>query len=632
MLRFTLWFLLLAAGTNHSVAAPHPAQQVQVTSPGGLVQIEVTNAGGQLEFSILAQGRAAVQPSPMHLTMDGVDLAEGCSLGEITNYKIDENYPWNGVHSTATNHCNGCNIALLHQKSNTSFTLELRAFDDSAAFRFIVPGGTNARVPDEATLFEIPEGSTVWYHGLESHYEGLHVAKEISEIRTQEWTAPPVTFRLPNRGGYAAITEAALKDYSGMALQANGRGAFQIRLANQEPVSASFRSHYTAADVERLSKPARITGTIITPWRVVMWSADLNGLVNCDAVHNLAPPPDTKLFPDESKTSWIKPGRAVWRRLDEGGDNSLATMKEFTRLAHELGFEYHILEGFWSQWKVEDMKELLAYANQQHVGIWFSKDAKSLRDQQARRTFFSRCHDLGLAGAKIDFFDNEAKEFIDLYQALLKDAAEFHLLLDFHGANKPTGEARTWPNELTREAVMGMEADSVTDRATHGVTLPFTRFLSGPAEYAPLHLGDRRKNTTWAHQIASAAILSAPLLTYASNPSNILANPGRDFIKSIPPIWDETRVLPPSEIGQAAVFARRTGSTWFLAIMNGTTSRHLDIPLPFLGPDQYKARLLRDDKANPASIKGETTTLTQNDSVSVELSSGGGFIGRFTKN
>src|SRR5262249_47035120 len=153
----------------------------------------------------------------------------------------------------------------------------------------------------------------------------------------------------------------------------------------------------------------------------------------------------------------------------------------------------------------------------------------------------------------------------DLYQSLLREAAELKLLVDFHGANKPTGEARTWPNELTREAIRGMEASKLADRATHDATLPFTRMLAGHAEYTPLHFGERRRNTTWAHQVASAAILSAPLLTYAAHPANMLANPCADMIKSIPSFWDETVVLPPSEIGEVAVFARRRGETWFLA-------------------------------------------------------------------
>jgi alpha-glucosidase len=343
-----------------------------------------------------------------------------------------------------------------------------------------------------------------------------------------------------------------------------------------------------------------------------MIAPDLNGLINCDAVHNLCPPPNRRLFPRGLHTAWIKPGRAVWKYLDDGGSNSLATAREFTRMAADLGFEHNIIEGYWSRWSDSDIKDLVQYANSKHVGIWGWKHSRDLRTPEARHAFFKRCHDVGLTGAKIDFFDHEAKEIVDLYDALLSEAAEYHLLLDFHGANKPTGLSRTWPNEMTREAVRGMEASRLQDRATHDVTLPFTRFLAGPAEYTPMIFSQRRANTT-------------------ANPSNILANPCCDMIKSIPSLWDETIVLPPSEIGEIAVFARRTGKTWFLAIMNGTEARKVKIPLSFLGKGEYRASFVRDNQDGTAAQTAFQTPLRSSNSLTVDLHEGGGFLARFSK-
>src|SRR5262249_49283453 len=160
-----------------------------------------------------------------------------------------------------------------------------------------------------------------------------------------EWAAPPLTFRLPGGAGYAAITEAALVNYSGMALQADGRWGFAVRLGHRHPASYPFRLRYGAEAAKRLSRPAAVAGGITTPWRVVMVGPDLNTLVNGDMVWNLCPPPDPKLFPQGLKTPWIRPGRAVWKYLD-GGPSTLEGMKEFSRLAGELGFEHHIIEGF----------------------------------------------------------------------------------------------------------------------------------------------------------------------------------------------------------------------------------------------------------------------------------------------
>ena len=489
--------------------------------------------------------------------------------------------------------------------------------------------GNINRIPDESTVFNIPSRSTLWYHDLYMHYESVHVKKKIDDVQNGEWVAPPATFKLP-QGVYASITEAALLNYAGMAMQANGKNGLVIRLANHQPTSYPYRLRYSPADTLRMLQPAAIAGTITTPWRVVIIGKDLNTLVNSDVVPDLNLPPDPKLFPKGINTGWIKPGRAVWKYLNGGGDGTLEVMKHFTDGAAALGFEHNILEGFWTKWTDDEIKELVDYSKQKGVSIWLWKHSKSLRNAAARDSFFRKCYKLGVAGAKIDFFDSEAKEVIDLYENILKEAAKYHVMCDFHGANKPTGLARTFPNEMTREAVKGMEASKLEDRATHETTLPFTRLLAGPAEYTVVHFGNRRKNTTWAHQVASAAILSAPLLTYAANPDTLLASPAVEIIKSIPATWDETIVLPPSEIGEIAVYARRKGDTWFLAIMNGVGERKIKIPLHFL-KGNYKALIAKDDPDNPAAIVMEHTNYSSKNIITLDLISGGGYIAKFSK-
>jgi alpha-glucosidase len=625
-------FLLLSAGLAAILAAAtdcRAAGETRVRSPNGSVQVRVLPEGGRLHFGVTLHGKPVIEASPMQFTVDGVDLTEGAEPGRTETYQVNETYPWRGAHGVATNRCNGARVAVRHAQSGTAYTLEVRAFDDGVAFRYLIAGEEKPRVPDEGTTFVLPAGSTAWYHDLEGHYEGVHTKKPVEEARAGEWAAPPLTFKLPGGTGYASITEADLVDYSGMALQADGRRGFRMRLGHSHPASYPFRLRYGLEEARRLSAPAAVAGTITTPWRVVMVGPDLNALVNCDVVHDLCPPPDPKLFPRGLDTAWVKPGRAVWKYLD-GGPSTLDGMKDFCRMAGELGFEYNVIEGFWSRWSDAEIRELVEYARQHHVGIWLWKHSKSLRDLQARHDFLKRCHDLGVAGVKIDFFDHEAKELIDLYQALLRETAENQLLVNFHGANKPTGESRTWPNELTREAVKGMEARKLADRATHDVTLPFTRLLAGPADYTPVHFGERRGNTTWAHQVASAALLDSPLLTYAANPATLLASPACEMIKSIPSTWDETIVLPPSEIGEVAVFARRKGATWFLAAMNGKDARKVSVPLTFLAEGEHRALLVRDDGSDAAALTVDNTTLKRGDLLAIDLREGGGFIARFS--
>ncbi len=600
-----------------------------ISSPDGRVRFEVIPHGARLDYAVTFRGKPVIKTSPMGITVDGVSLTEGVDIGRVEPYRVEETYPWRGVHARAVSHHNGTRISLKHGGSNTAYELDVRAANDGVAFRFVIPG-EGQRVPDESTTFTFPAGSTVWYHGLRGHYEGEYEKKDIADVPADAWAAPPLTAKLPGGSGYASITEAALMNYSGMALQADGRRGFGARLGHRHPVSYPFELRYGAEEAKRLARPAAVTGTISTPWRLVMIGADLGALVNSDMVPNLCPPPDPALFPEGLATEWVRPGRAVWQYLD-GRERTLDEMKEFCRLAGELGFEHNVIEGFWRNWTDAEIRGLVEYGRQQNVGIWLWKHSKELHDPEARRPFFERCRDLGIAGVKIDFFDHEAKEVIDLYQAILKETAEYRLMVNFHGSNKPTGEARTWPNELTREAVRGMEASKLQERARHDVILPFTRLLTGHADYTPVHFGERRADTSWAHQVASAAILLSPLLTYAANPRNILANPCAPMIKSIPAVWEETIVLPVSEIGEIAAFARRRGDTWFLAVMNGPSARTIQVPLSFLGEGEYRALLVRDRKDDPAAVQLEEATLDRAGWLTVDLRDGGGFITRFSR-
>lgn len=629
LLSATAWFSI---SILISSCSPGEEKKTVFSSPDGNIKFKVDLVNDQLTYSVTFKDQPVIESSPIIMTVDQDTITRNVETGEIQTYEANETYDWHGVHSKAVNNYNGAKIGLSHGE-NINYTLDVRVFNDAASFRLIVPGAENVqRVPDETTAFALPASSTVWYHDLHMHYESVHDKNAVSDIPVGEWLAPPVTFKLPEGLGYAAITEANLKNYSGMALQADSNGVLITRLAHQQPVSYPYELRYSKEDVARLSQPASIKGTITTPWRVVMIGADLNAMVNNDVVHNLNPAPDKKLFPQGINTGWVKPGRAVWKYLDGGGEGTIKTMKEFSRLAGELGFEHNILEGFWRDWSDEEIKELVKYSNQRNVGIWLWKHSKSLRDSAERRVFFKRAHDLGITGVKLDFFDHEHKEVMDLYQDILRETAELQLLVDFHGANKPTGESRTWPNELTREAIRGMEARKIEDKAKHNATVPFTRFLAGHAEYTPVHFGkERMGNTTWAHQIASAAIMSAPLLTYGAHPGNILENPGAEMMKSIPSYWDETIVLPISAIGEIAAFARRKGDTWFLAIMNGAKAETIQIPLSFLDEGNYKTLMVRDRPENATAVNVENSTQNENDTLKIDLGDGGGFIARFTK-
>ena len=607
-------------------------QEVQVASPDGKIKFTILPSAERLTFTVTMGNTVVIEPSPIAMKLDGYDLSSGVVFDNLEHYSIDESYPWYGASSLAVNRSNGVKLSLTHDLSFTSYTLEIRVFNDGVAYRHVIPGEENAsRALDEYSTFVIPDGSMLWYGGLaDGHYETEFVKRNISEVHAGEWAGPPLTFKLPLDAGYASISEANLVNYSGMGLEADGRRGWITGLGHRQPLNWPFELRYGRDEAKRLGTPASIAGTVTTPWRVVMVGPDLNTLANSTILPNLCPPPDAKFFVGGIHTSWIKPGRAVWRYLD-GGPEGVDGMKEFSRMAGQLGFEYNVIEGFWSKWTPAQRKEVVDYSRQQGVGVWFWKHSKDLRTPEAREEFFKMLHDLGVTGAKIDFFDHEAKEVIDLYEALLEKAAKYQVLVVLHGANKPTGRQRTWPNELVREAIRGMEASALKERARHETILPFTRLLAGPADYTAMLFNDRRRDTTVAHQIASIAVFAAPLLTIAANPQTILSNPAVDVIKSVPPVWDETIVLPDSAIGELAAYARRKGNTWFLAIMCGPQAKTIRVPLSFLGEAQYNGVLVHDSPTDDVKVEIEKSTHKRSNSLTIELRAGGGFLARFSE-
>jgi alpha-glucosidase len=558
-----------------------PFDPIDVVSPDGRLKFALAPNPERLTFQVTLDRTAVIEPSAIRLNIDGYDFGSGVVFEKIERSEINETYPWHGAHSNAVNRCQTAILSFTHDLTFSPFQLEIRAFNDGVAYRVVVPGGENdSRTPDELSDFVLPEGSTVWFHDLGGHYEAEYKKVPIAEVKAGQWGAPPMTFELPGGAGYGVITEANLVNYAGIALESDGRRGWIVGLGHRQPLNYPYELRYGREQAKRLGRPAAVTGTLTTPWRVVIAGRDLNTLVNSDILPNLCPPPNPALFPQGIETPWVAPGLAVWRYVD-GGDSSFEGLKQFSTWAGQLGAKYHIVEGLWSRWSDAQVKEFVEHSRQQGVGLLFWRHSRQLRTPDAQVEFFTRLHRLGVAGAKIDFIDQEAKEGVDMYEDLLRIAAANEMVIDFHGANKPTGRERTWPNEMLREAVRGMES-RVQQRARHETILPFTRYLAGPADYTTMHFGERRADTTWAHQIACLATFHSPILTIAAHPETVLKHPAADVIKSIKPVWDETIVLPESRIGELSIFARRSGAMWMLAIMSAGPAREIKVPLTFL--------------------------------------------------
>jgi alpha-glucosidase len=325
-----------------------------VESPNRSVAVAITVdiAAGQLTYKVTRDGTTVLEPSPVGIRVDGVDLGRGVTIGKSDTYRVDEKYPWRGVKSEVVNRANGARISVRHS-SGQSYTLDVRVFDGGVAFRHEVPGA-GRRVPEAGSAFKLPAGSVVWTHGLRGHRRGVYERRKIEEVPSGEW-AGCRSRSLPASGGYASITEADLRRLRRDGAAGGRREHVRERLGHEHPASYPFTLRYGEGEAKRLSQAAAVDGPIRTPWRVVMTAADLNTLVNNDIVHNVSAPPDPTLFPDGIRTSWIKPGRAVWRYLD-GGENNFAGIMEFSKLAGELGFEYQVVEGLWARFGEAELK------------------------------------------------------------------------------------------------------------------------------------------------------------------------------------------------------------------------------------------------------------------------------------
>jgi alpha-glucosidase len=271
------------------------------------------------------------------------------------------------------------------------------------------------------------------------------------------------------------------------------------------------------------------------------------------------------------------------------------------------------------------VQNVVADANNRNVSILLWKRSSELNTSAQRSAYFQQLKNTGVAGCKVDFFDFNgvsagSRERVQLMRDILKDAAGYQLVVTFHGTSKPVGLFKTYPNLLQVEAIFGKESYAGGFNMT---TQPFVRFLAGPADFTPLSLqGPFKGGRTSAFEIASVATMPGPLVTLAERSDIIYNSPFRDVIRAIPSMWDETRVLSQSSLGNTCAMARRKESEWFLAITNRGTNRSWSIPLSFLSSGvSYSARIVRD-----SSTGIENSTVNSGSSLAVTAANEGGSL------
>jgi len=598
------------AALSVALCAAASAAEVSVKSPDGKVAVKVTDTAA-LSYSVTLDGREVVASSRLGIVADGVDLGAGAAMGKTKTQKIREVYPLNGVHSQATNLCRETTIAV-RSANGEAYELDVRAYNDGAAVRARLAAKPDRKITGETTEWKLVGNPTAWYQTDFGSYEGVFESAPLESLPTGRKIPLPVTFNLPG-GGYALITEANLLNYSDMGVETTD--------------GHSLRAYFHANP-----KGWETSDAVVQPWRAILLARDLNALANSDLVRNLCPAAPAEL----AKAAWIKPGRSSWQWWSSGGP-VYTQQHQWVDWTKQLGFEYYLVDEGWKTWKDNGkdnwtcLAEVCDYAKSQGVKIWIWTHSRDVSTAATRTNFFDRAMALGVAGVKIDFEPEANVRWVNWYDETLRDAAARKLMIDFHGANKPIGRDRTWPNEVTRESIRGHEYHILRYHRTlppaHDCILPFTRYVIGNGDYTPTVFNPKElRGFTWARELAQAVVFTSPFLCYADHPTNYLQNAAVDVLKAVPSTWDETIVLPGSEIGKCAAYARRSGKTWFVGVLNGSEARTLKTPMSFLGRGNYQMIQLGDAEGRDDAWKREEKTVRRGEELSLSLRPGGGCV------
>lgn len=591
-------------------------------SPSGNVTATVmVTESGHLRYNVRCGEKTVIAPSALSWRIDGQTM--GLTVTESHMSKAKK------VKTAFHVFGNDSEVKCLHnaytldvKESGTDpYRMEFRLYDDGLALRYVADVDHEVTVNDY-TEFDLPRAS-VWMQNNVRCYEAVYKRYEMPTLSKGYLAGPPVTVKYDNFL-YACITEGGLEDFGGMRLRVTSPSCLTADLSG----------------VTRLGEYAGGQKTeVATPWRIITMGT-LADLYESHLVEDVSRPLDTVFG---GKTDWIRPGLCTWSWL-AGRPNHITpeVQKSFIDEAAKLGIRYNLIDEGWSYWKEEGrsndeiVQDVINYGKAKGVEtlLWKAypdrRGIPGIQTPEKRKAFFEKCKKMGVAGLKIDFFDNEDQAITKYYAETLREAAEYGLIINFHGSNKPTGLNRTFPNELTREGIFGMEMGR--SYADQDVIYPFTRFLAGHADYTALSFNPHRwGNTTEAHQIAMSVIFRSPLRCLAADPAHITAHPAKNFIVNIPTTWDESHLLKPSDIEECVIEAKRKGEVWYVVALSGKIGVKTSVPLKFLSSGNYKATIICDGMQEDKRCRIEEKTINNTDQLDIQMTFGGGYIVKLEK-
>jgi alpha-glucosidase len=621
-------------------------------SPDQRIEVRIQTAG-RLRYDVLLNGVLLLQNSTLSMSIDHINFGTRpivkSSKQRSENKEIVSPVPQKSVR--IREHYNELKL-----ETDDNYSIVFRAFNEGVAYRFETSLNQNVRIDAEEARLNFAGNYNVYYPKEDSFFS--HNEREFLNLPLKQIT-PTTLASLPavvvaNNGVKIAIAESDVEDYPGLWLRGTNNDALEA-VFPPYPLKEELRknSDRDLQVTEKADYIALTKGTRTFPWRIIGIAEKDADLITNQLVYLLAKPSQIQ------DTSWIKPGKVAWDwynanniyDVDFKSGINTQTYKYYIDFASRYGIEYVILDEGW--YKLGDLltvtpeiniEELVAYGKKRNVGIILWMVWKTLDDQF--EAAFNQAEKWGVKGLKIDFMQRDDQPVMNFYHKVCREAARRRMLVNFHGAIRPATMMRTWPHLVNVEGVRGLEQNKWSKFANpeHNVTLPFTRMLLGPMDYTPgamVNSGQEKNFVpvferpmsmgTRVHQLAMYVVYEAPLQMLADSPSHYLREPEvMEFLKPVPTVWDETRVLA-AQMGDYVVIARRRGQEWYIGAMTDWTSRTLDIDFAFLPAGRFQM-VAYDDGPNAARMGHDYKKVTRNidrtTKLTINLASGGGWAAR----
>ena len=635
----------------------------EIQSPNGKIKLAV-EAGTKITWSLFDQDKIIIAPSAVSITLGSGEIL-GQQVTIVSSKKIAVNESIQTPFYKKKEVQNQYNQLSLFCKGGYGITF--RVYDEGLAYRFFTRREGELTIQSEEATFNFNQDDTCFVPYVRDlrgkdqfiqSFEALYTEKPFSELLHDSLIFLPVLVKTPGRQK-VVITEADLEDYPGMYVTPRSGSGFGFAALHPsyplEEFQGGFRMLNTMIS-KRAPYIAKVNGNRDFPWRVAIVSEKDADLLNDDLVQKLASP--SRL----SDISWIKPGKVAWDWWNDwnishvnfkAGINT-ETYKYYIDFASANKLEYIIMDAGWSDpldlMVVSpniNLTEIINYGKQKNVSVilWASWYAVNQKTTEA----FSKYAAMGIRGFKIDFMDRDDQKMVVSLYRIAQKAADFKLVIDYHGMYKPTGITRTFPNVLNCEGVKGMENVKWTphdDVPHYDVSIPFIRMVAGPMDYTPGAMRNATKSGfhpdgsmpmsqgTRAHQLAMYTVFEAPLQMLSDNPTVYMKESEcTDFIAKMPTTFDETVALDGS-LGEFAAIARKKNNVWYVGVLNNWNARHITIGFPFLGTGDYDAEIFQDGinaDRDATDYTKEFKRVNALSKIDVLLANGGGWAARIVK-